>query len=80
MSNPHKGVYPWRTGATLARGIHDANGVLLGAMHTPELAALVVDAVNATARVRAVVPPDNPVFREVREALGPFRIMPGGMP
>jgi hypothetical protein len=70
MSNPNKGMLPWTTGRTIDRGIHDANGVLLGAMHTPELAAIVVDAVNAMSRVRAVVPPDNPVFREVRAALG----------
>jgi hypothetical protein len=46
---PQIGVLPWRVGRKVGRTIYDANDVLIGTMDTPELARIVVEAVNAPA-------------------------------
>lgn len=40
---------PWRRGRSVGRTIYNADETLIGVMDTPELAALVVDAVNSWA-------------------------------
>jgi hypothetical protein len=50
---------PWRVGRSVGRTIYDANGVLLGTLDTPELAAFAVAAVNGTARPFVPGPPSN---------------------
>lgn len=42
-----KGDLPWRVGNSLGRTLYDVEGEFVGLMDTPELAQLVVDAVNA---------------------------------
>ncbi len=41
------GDRPWRTGRQVGRTVYDASDRLIGLMDTPELASLVVAAVNA---------------------------------
>jgi hypothetical protein len=45
------GELPWRTGRRVGRTVYDARGQLVGVLDTPELAAAVVEAVNAKAGV-----------------------------
>lgn len=53
MSEPEpkrpKGDRPWRVGNSLGRTLYDVDGEFVGLMDTPELAQLVVSAVNAAA-------------------------------
>ena len=42
-----KGITPWRVGRKALRTLYDANDRLVGVVDTPDMATLVVEAVNA---------------------------------